>query len=44
MKKQLFSYIKAMNIPEEAIDILILIAGVGAGMGFVDYITPKLRI
>lgn len=32
-----------MNIPEEAIDILILIAVVGAGMVFVDYITKKSR-
>lgn len=32
-----------MNIPEEAIDILILVAIIGVGMAFVAYFTRKGR-
>lgn len=39
-----FSYLKAMNLPDEAFDILILIAVVGAAMAFVSYITKKAGI
>jgi hypothetical protein len=38
-----FSYLKAMNLPEEAYDIFIYIAVIGVGMALVAYFTRKSR-